>query len=68
MSNFDKRYEKFNKKLIVEPGSCHMKIIYKEFGSVIPIPRHGKTVEEAYIKELKKLFARIKEEKEERDI
>lgn len=36
-------------------------VIYPPLGISIPIPVHGKTVKEAYIKELKKLFEKIKE-------
>lgn len=43
-------------------GGNHMKVIYQPFGSVIPIPRHGKTVKEAYIKQLKLLFDKIQQE------
>ncbi|MGN1157349.1 MAG: type II toxin-antitoxin system HicA family toxin [Agathobacter sp.] len=44
---------------IVEAGSNHMKIIHPPSGTVIPIPRHKKSVGEAYIKQLKKLFESI---------
>ena len=37
-------------------------VIYPSLGVSIPIPVHGKTVKEAYIRELKKLFEKIKEE------
>lgn len=43
-------------------GGNHMKIVHSSSGTVIPIPRHGKTVKEAYIKQLKALFDKIKEE------
>lgn len=43
-------------------GGNHMKIVHSSSGTVIPIPRHGKTVKEAYIKQLKVLFDKIKEE------
>lgn len=47
---------------IVVGGGNHMKVVHKASGTVISVPRHGKTVKEIYIKELKKLFDRIKEE------
>lgn len=43
-------------------GGNHMKVIHKPSGTVIPVPRHGKTVGEAYIKQLKNLFDLIREE------
>lgn len=48
---------------IVIGGGNHMKVVHKPSGTVIPIPRHGKTVKEAYIKQLKILFDSLKEEK-----
>ncbi len=49
---------------IVSGGGKHpLHIISKELGRVIPIPCHGKTVKEAYIKELKELFDEIEEMK-----
>lgn len=47
---------------IVVGGGNHMKVVHQSSGTVIPIPRHGKTVKEAYIKQLKVLFDKIKEE------
>ena len=47
----------------VMAGGKHMRVVHKPSGSVIPIPRHGKNVGEAYIKQLRDLFERIKEEK-----
>lgn len=47
---------------IVVGGGSHMKVVHKSSGTVIAIPRHGKTVKEIYIKQLKVLFDRIKEE------
>lgn len=41
---------------IVEAGGKHMHIVHSGSGTVIPIPRHGKTVGEAYIKQLRILF------------
>ena len=46
---------------IVVGGGSHMKVVHPDSGTVIPIPRHGKTVKEAYIKQLKTLFDSIKE-------
>ena len=43
----------------VNPGGKHMHIVHVASGTVIPIPRHGNTVDEAYIKQLKDLFNRI---------
>ena len=47
---------------IVVGGGRHIKIVHRASGTVIPIPRHGNTVKEAYIKQLKALFDAIKEE------
>jgi hypothetical protein len=44
---------------IICPGSNHMKVVSKETGRVIPIPRHGKCVGEAYIKQLRDMFNEI---------
>lgn len=47
----------------VKAGGKHGKtIVHVPSGTVIPIPYHGKTIDEAYIKELKDLFDRIKED------
>lgn len=47
---------------IVKSGGKHSKkIIYPPLGVVIPIPMHGKTVKEAYIKEVKELLSQIEE-------
>ena len=43
----------------VMSGGNHMKVVHPPSGTVIPIPRHGKTVGEAYIKQLKRLFEEI---------
>ena len=44
----------------VAAGGRHSKkIVDVTSGTVIPIPMHGKYVQEAYIKELKDLFAEI---------
>ena len=40
-------------------GKHSKKIVDVTSGTVIPIPMHGKYVQEAYIKELKDLFAEI---------
>ena len=40
-------------------GKHSKKIVDVTSGTVIPIPMHGKYVQEAYIKELKVLFAEI---------
>lgn len=48
--------------IVVTGGNHIQKIVHKESGTVIPIPIHGKTVKEAYIKELKLLFDSIKSE------
>lgn len=47
---------------VVRTGGTHVKIAYKPLGAIVPIPRHGNCVEEAYICQLKSLFDRIKEE------
>ena len=42
---------------IVRSGGKHgLQIAHKASGTVIPIPRHGKTVGEAYIWQLRDLF------------
>lgn len=43
-------------------GKHPYRVVYPGNGTVIPIPVHGKTVKEAYISQLKKLFDYIKEE------
>lgn len=40
-------------------GGSHLKVVHAHSGTVIPIPRHGKTVKEAYVKQLKQLFNSI---------
>ena len=47
---------------VASGGNHSKKIIHKDSGTVIPIPMHGKTIKEAYIKELKILFDHIKME------
>ena len=45
---------------IVTGGGKHpLHILHLPTGMMVPIPCHGKTVKEAYIKELKELFDRI---------
>ncbi|HAX53368.1 MAG TPA: hypothetical protein DCX82_15795 [Lachnospiraceae bacterium] len=46
----------------VKEGTNHAHVVHRPSGTIIPIPRHGNTVGEAYIKQLKKLFDSIKEE------
>lgn len=43
-------------------GGKHTKVAHKESGTIIPIPRHGKYVGEAYVKQLKQLFEVIQSE------
>lgn len=50
---------------IVESGGKHMHIVHRDLNRVIPIPIHGKNVQEAYIKQLKELFDLIGDIKEE---
>ena len=45
--------------LVISGGKHSKKIVDVPSGTVIPIPMHGKYVQEAYIKELKDLFAEI---------
>lgn len=45
----------------IKTGGKHVKVAYKPLGRIVPIPRHGDNVEEAYICELKKLFIAIEE-------
>lgn len=49
----------------VMPGGKHLRVVHIESGRIVPIPRHGKTVEEAYIKQLKDLFDLIGDIKED---
>ena len=44
---------------VVSGGKHSKKVVDIPSGTVIPIPMHGKYVQEAYIKELKDLFAEI---------
>lgn len=52
---------------VVSGGKHSKKIVDVPSGTVIPIPMHGKYVQEAYIKELKDLFAEIETRKREVD-
>lgn len=47
---------------IIEYGGNHPKIVCKQYSRVIPIPKHGKTVGEAYIKQLKDLLDLLRSE------
>lgn len=40
-------------------GNHQIRIVHKESGRVIPLPRHGKSVKEAYVLELRELFDEI---------
>lgn len=44
---------------ILSGGKHSKKVVHRPSGTVIPIPMHGKTIDEAYIKQLKKLFDSI---------
>lgn len=46
---------------IVSGGKHSKKVVDVESGTVIPIPMHGKYVQEAYIKELKDLLVVIEQ-------
>lgn len=45
--------------IVVSGGKHQIKIVNKELGAVIPIPCHGDTVAEVFIKEVKSLFEEI---------
>ncbi len=47
---------------VVSGGRHQMKIVHKPTGTVIPIPSHGDTVAEAYIKEIKEMLDKIRGE------
>jgi hypothetical protein len=49
---------------VIAGGKHSKKVVDVPSGTVIPIPMHGKYVQEAYIKELKDLFAEIDRRKE----
>lgn len=60
-----KRVAEYFGCIVDSKGGRHpFRVVYPKYGTVIPIPVHGKNVKEVYIKELKKLFERIKEEGE----
>ena len=44
---------------IITGGNHQIKIVHKITGTVIPLPKHGDTIKEAYVKELKDLFNQI---------
>ncbi len=44
---------------VISGGKHSKKVVDVPSGTVIPIPMHGKYVQEAYIKELKDLFAEL---------
>ena len=44
---------------IATGGNHQVRIVHRATGRVIPLPRHGNTVKEAYIVELKELFDEI---------
>ena len=48
--------------IVVSGGRHQMKIVHKPTGTVIPIPSHGDTVAEAYIKEIKEMLDKIRGE------
>lgn len=51
---------------IVKTGGRHsFHVAHLATGTVIPIPRHGDTVKEAYIKQLRDLFDKIESMEEE---
>ena len=50
---------------VLAGGKHSKKIVDIPSGTVIPIPMHGKHVQEAYIKELKDLFAEIENRRKE---
>ncbi len=49
---------------IISGGKHSKKVVHAPSGTVIPIPMHGKTVGEAYVKQLKILFDTIRTEEE----
>ena len=48
--------------VVVTGGNHSQKVVHKASGTVIPIPMHGKTIKEAYVRELKILFDQIRSE------
>ena len=52
--------------IVKKSGGKHpMKVIHVGSGTVIPIPKHGKCVGEAYVSELKALYTLIEKERGE---
>lgn len=43
-------------------GKHPLRVVHKETGTIIPIPVHGKTIGEGYIRQLKELFDTIRED------
>lgn len=43
-------------------GNHQVKVVYRPTGTIIPLPQHGDTIKEAYVKELKQLFDKIESE------
>lgn len=50
--------------ITVSGGNHPLKIVHVPTGTVIPIPHHGDTVAEAYIKEFKALLDEIRSKEE----
>jgi len=49
--------------IFCEKGGSHpYKVIHKESGTVIPIPVHGKHIQDVYVKQLKQLLELILED------
>ena len=44
---------------VVTGGNHQIRIVHRKSGRVIPLPRHGNDVKEAYIMELRELFEEI---------
>jgi hypothetical protein len=44
---------------VLTGGNHQIRIVHKESGRVIPLPRHGNTVKEAYVMELRELIEEI---------
>lgn len=61
------RLSKYYGCVVVSGGKHSKKIVDIPSGTVIPIPMHGKYVQEAYIKELKDLFAEIESRNRKED-
>ena len=45
---------------VVGGGKHPIKVVHRDSGTIIPIPRHSKYVKEAYIKQLKDLFDELR--------